>query len=64
MFEVVEADLYIMVDSDDTYDPKGIWQLLAPVLAGEAEMAVGSRQAESTHAFRKFHQFGNQTTIR
>ena len=57
MFEVVEDDLYIMVDSDDTYDPKGIWQLLAPVLAGEAEMAVGSRQAESTHAFRKFHQF-------
>ncbi len=64
MFEVVEADLYIMVDSDDTYDPKGIWQLLAPVLAGEAEMAVGSREAESTHAFRKFHQFGNQLIIR
>jgi glycosyltransferase involved in cell wall biosynthesis len=64
MFEVVEADLYIMVDSDATYDPKGIWQLIAPVLSGEAEMTVGSRVAHSSSAYRKFHQFGNQLIIR
>jgi glycosyltransferase involved in cell wall biosynthesis len=64
MFEAVEADLYIMVDSDATYDPKGVWKLLAPVLSGEAEMTVGSRVAESSSAYRKFHQFGNQLIIR
>jgi len=64
MFEAVEADIYIMVDSDGTYDPKGVWKLLAPVVAGEAEMTVGSRVAESSGAYRKFHQFGNQLIIR
>jgi len=63
MFEVVEADLYIMVDSDATYDAKGIWKLMAPVLSGDAEMTVGSRLAESSGAYRKFHQFGNQLII-
>ncbi|NBX69342.1 MAG: glycosyltransferase [Proteobacteria bacterium] len=64
MFEAVEADIYIMVDSDATYDPKGVWKLLAPVVYGEAEMAVGSRVADSSGAYRKFHQFGNQLIIR
>ncbi len=64
MFEAVESDIYIMVDSDATYDPKGIWKLLEPILAGEAEMTVGSRVAESSSAYRKFHQFGNQLIIR
>ena len=64
MFEVVEADLYIMVDSDGTYDAKGVWKLFAPVLGGEAEMVVGSRVAESKGAYRKFHQLGNQLIIR
>ncbi|MFM8315525.1 MAG: glycosyltransferase family 2 protein, partial [Deltaproteobacteria bacterium] len=64
MFEAVEADIYIMVDSDSTYDPKGIWKLLAPVLSGQAEMTVGSRVAESSGAYRKFHQLGNQVIIR
>lgn len=64
MFEVVEADLYIMVDSDATYDAKGVWKLLAPVLSGDAEMTVGSRVAESSGAYRKFHQLGNQLIIR
>ena len=41
MFEAVEADIYIMVDSDSTYDPKGIWKLLSPILSGQAEMKIG-----------------------
>ncbi|MFM8312956.1 MAG: glycosyltransferase family 2 protein, partial [Deltaproteobacteria bacterium] len=63
MFELVEADIYIMVDSDGTYDPKGVWKLLAPVLSGEAEMTVGSRVASSSGAYRRFHQLGNQLII-
>ncbi|MCB0416848.1 MAG: glycosyltransferase [Bdellovibrionales bacterium] len=65
MFEVVEADYYILVDSDDTYDATGIWALLEPVLSGEADMMVGSRLSDySGQAFRKFHRFGNWLIIR
>ena len=63
MFEVVTADVYIMVDSDDTYDPKGIWKLMLPVVKGEAEMVVGSRAEMATTTYRKFHRFGNQLII-
>lgn len=65
MFEVVEADFYIMVDSDDTYDAKGIHTLLSPLLRGEADMIVGARlQDFSLKAFRKFHRFGNYLIIK
>lgn len=59
MFEVVEADLYIMVDSDDTYDASRIHELIEPVAKGGIDMTVGTRIADSTKAFRKFHRLGN-----
>src|SRR5688572_7536367 len=36
MFRRVEADLYVMVDGDDTYPAEAVHALLAPVAAGEA----------------------------
>ena len=60
MFARVEADFYVMVDGDDTYPADKVHDLLAPVMAGEADMAVGARLA--THrdeSFRAFHVAGN-----
>lgn len=60
MFERIEADLYILVDGDDTYDISS-WQKLAhPILEGQAEMVVGRRLEESTKAYRPFHVMGNR----
>lgn len=59
MFETVEADIYIMVDSDDTYDASRVWELINPVLSSGVDMAVGSRVSDEVKAFRKFHRFGN-----
>jgi len=59
MFEAVEADIYVMVDSDDTYDSTRVWDLISPVLDQGVEMTVGSRIAEEQSAFRKFHRLGN-----
>lgn len=59
MFELVEADIYIMVDSDDTYDATRIHELIEPVAKEGIEMVVGSRVAETGQAFRKFHRLGN-----
>lgn len=65
MFEMVDADIYIMVDADDTYDSAGVHRLLEPVLNGEADMVVGSRLTDhSEKAFRKFHRFGNHLILR
>lgn len=59
MFEAVEADVYVMVDSDDTYDASRVWELIHPVLNEGVDMTVGSRVAEAESAFRKFHRLGN-----
>ncbi|HKQ48621.1 MAG TPA: glycosyltransferase [Phycisphaerae bacterium] len=60
MFDQVEADYYVMVDGDDTYPPERVRELLRPVMNGEADMAVGRREAvDQADAYRRFHVLGN-----
>ncbi len=62
MFQDIDADCYILVDSDDTYPAEDARKLMEPVLSGEADMVCGDRL--STTYFeknqRKFHNFGNK----
>lgn len=61
MFEKVDADYYLMVDGDDTYPARRARDLLAPVLAGRADMVVGRREAlDHETAYRRFHVLGNR----
>lgn len=61
LFEIVEADIIIMIDGDGTYDASAVHRLLAPILAGDADMVVAARlQQYSDKSFRKFHVAGNQ----
>lgn len=61
MLEVVDADIFIMVDGDDTYPAECIHELLAPVQQGQADMVVASRLQEFTNtAFRPLHVMGNR----
>lgn len=61
LFEVVDADILIMIDGDGTYDASAVHRLLAPILAGDADMVVAARLQEYTDkSFRKFHVAGNQ----
>ena len=56
----IDADLYIMVDGDDTYPAEALPSLLKPALAGRADMVVGSRRmAGSTSDFRPLNRLGN-----
>lgn len=62
MFRDIEADCYLLVDGDDTYPAESARDLIWPVLAGEADMAVGDRLTNGTYAHentRAFHNFGN-----
>jgi glycosyltransferase involved in cell wall biosynthesis len=38
MFEEVEADVYVMVDGDDTYAATDVHKLMVPILDGHADM--------------------------
>ncbi len=60
MMSAVEADYFVMVDGDDTYPAAKVHDLLAPVMAGRADMAVGARLADfKDHSFRALHITGN-----
>ncbi len=63
MFQEIEADCYVMVDSDDTYPAEDVKKLIDPILAGEADMVIGDRLSttyDSLDKKRHFHGFGNQ----
>ncbi len=60
MFREIDADIYVMVDGDDTYPSAAVEELIAPVRNAEADMVIGKRSAASPdRAFRRFHVFGN-----
>lgn len=59
-FRRIDADAYVMVDGDDTYPAEAAPELLAPVLAGRADMVVGSRlMAGTASQFRLLNRIGN-----
>jgi len=61
MFGRIDADVYVMVDGDCTYPPEDVHSLLAPVLADEADMVVGSRlHSKSDSEFRSLNRLGNR----
>lgn len=62
MFEEVEADIYVLVDGDDTYPASSVHDLITLVEQGKADMAVGDRLSNGTYKKenkRTFHNFGN-----
>ncbi|WP_395023219.1 glycosyltransferase family 2 protein [Dongia sp.] len=60
MFADVEADLYLLVDGDATYDAASAPRLIEKLLAEELDMVVGARKDTATEAYRPGHRFGNR----
>jgi glycosyltransferase involved in cell wall biosynthesis len=61
MFDRTKADLYVMVDGDDTYPAEYVHKLLEPLLSEDADMVVGARPLKHPNrSFRPFHAFGNK----
>ena len=62
MFREIDADIYVMVDGDDTYPAEFVHQLIEPVANGECDMAIGDRLSNGTYQKeikKNFHEFGN-----
>jgi len=65
MFRMVNADIYVMADGDDTYSPLDVHRLVDPVLRNEADMVVGSRLLpESPTGFRQLNLLGNRLFLK
>lgn len=61
-FRDIDADIYVMVDGDDTYPAESVHQLIEPVKNGQADMTIGDRLSNGTYQKenkRCFHEFGN-----
>ena len=62
MFREIDADIYVMVDGDDTYPAEEVHKLIEPIKSGEADMVIGDRLSNGTYKEenkRRFHEFGN-----
>ena len=61
MFKKIEADVYVMVDGDDTYDVSRFPEMIDMVVEDKADLVVGTRlKTYSNKAFRPLHSFGNK----
>jgi glycosyltransferase involved in cell wall biosynthesis len=58
MFADIDADVYVMVDGDDTYHAASAPALVAKLLDEKLDMVNGARAADWDH-YRKGHRFGN-----
>lgn len=61
MFQEIDADIYVMADSDDTYPADEVEKLIEPVAAGKVDMVIGDRLSSTymKENKRAGHNFGN-----
>jgi hypothetical protein len=60
MFADVEADIYVLVDGDDTYDAAAAPAMLRLLLEDGLDMVIGTRVTDSAAAWRPGHRLGNR----
>jgi len=62
MFADVEAEVYVLVDGDATYDLGEVPRMISLLLEERLDMVVGARVPEddATEAYRSGHQWGNR----
>ncbi len=62
MFADVEADIYVMVDGDATYDLSRVGEMITMLTEGNLDMVVGARQDDHQDAatYRRGHRWGNR----
>lgn len=59
MFADIEADVYLLVDGDDTYDAAAAPEMVRLLVDRQLDMVNGARVTEIEAAYRRGHRFGN-----
>ena len=60
MFADIEADIYVLVDGDATYDAPSAPGMIDALVNDHLDMVVGVRVDQSTAAYRRGHRTGNR----
>ena len=59
MFSDIEADIYILIDGDDTYDAEKAPTMINHLIEHKLDMVNGKRVTKEKTAYRMGHRFGN-----
>ena len=59
MFNDIEADIYVLVDGDATYDAPSAPRMIDRLLADRLDMVVATRVDQDVKAYRPGHRTGN-----
>mgnify|MGYP005811501939 CR=1 FL=1 len=60
MFADIEADIYVLVDGDDTYHAASARALIQLLIENSLDMVNGAREEKSEAAYRRGHRMGNR----
>ena len=60
MFADIEADVYLMIDGDDTYDSTSAPELVRKLVEENYDIVAGQRIATASDAYRAGHVLGNK----
>ena len=60
MFADIEADVFLLVDGDDTYDASAAPLLVATLIKDGYDIVAGKRTATADAAYRRGHVLGNR----
>ncbi len=60
MFADIEADIYVMVDGDATYDAPSAPKLIEYLIQNQLDVVNGARITQIEEAYRTGHRFGNR----
>jgi glycosyltransferase involved in cell wall biosynthesis len=59
-FADIEADIYILVDGDDTYDASSAPAMVRLLIEQQLDMVTGCRAGGDATTYRRGHRFGNR----
>jgi glycosyltransferase involved in cell wall biosynthesis len=59
MFADIDADVFVLVDGDDTYDPDAVPAMVRMLIDQQLDMVTAARKTEAADAFRPGHRAGN-----
>src|ERR1700682_7929 len=60
MFADIDADIYVLVDGDATYDAQSAAKMIARLIGERLDMVVGARIDQEQAAYRPGHRAGNR----
>ncbi|MBT1003020.1 glycosyltransferase [Paenarthrobacter sp. DKR-5] len=56
----IDADIYLLIDGDDTYDAAAAPELIRTLLEGPFDQVTGVRAQQTDSAYRAGHELGNR----